>query len=239
LTRVPTQRQICAFVDILGGAQLYLNKHPERAKQFFECVKEFERRLNNWSHHLPHRRRSSALVKTFSDNVVVAFPFGSSEKLDDQQLVSLFLTELKHQVHEFTLYAGFPLRGGVSVGQLLFTDRLVYGPALVEAVRLEKEALFPRVVLGDSVLKYIKNSPSSRLAVRDSDGKNFLHYLGEGSSCMLHKSFVHAGLRDNSAHTHERQKYEWLAQYHNFSARAAGRPEFCVDIERPDAFSLN
>lgn len=244
MTTVRTQKQICAFIDVLGGALLFQNKNRSRASSFFSCLEEFERRLNGWSHHFPKRRRSSALVKTFSDNIFVAFPFESSSKMNNHEVVRIFLEELKHQIHEITLYAGFPLRGAVSVGGLMFTDKFLYGPALVEAVQLEKTAIFPRVLLSPSVLKYIEPDDAiADLAIQDADGKTFLHYLsglGEfGVSLQYHRDYVHRGLVQNAGKVHERQKYEWLAQYHNHSVRRAGRADLEITIERENSFHAN
>jgi hypothetical protein len=244
MTTARTQRQICAFIDVLGGATLFQNKNRVRASAFLSCLQEFERRLNGWSHHFPKRRQCTTLVKTFSDNVFVAFPFGSSSKMSDEDVVHTFLRELKHQIHELTLYAGFPIRGAVSVGGLMLTDKFLFGPALVDAVQLEKTAIFPRVVLGESVLKYIKpDGPAADLTIRDADGKTFLHYLGglAGFDICLkrHRDYVREGLLNNAGRVHERQKYEWLAQYHNFSARHAGKPDLTVPLERENAFETH
>ncbi|WP_395027263.1 hypothetical protein [Comamonas odontotermitis] len=242
MTTVRTQRQICAFIDVLGGAMLFKNKNRSRASAFFACLEEFERRLNGWSHHFPKGRQSTALVKTFSDNIFVAFPFGSSPKMSDSDVVHTFLHELKHQIHELTLYAGFPMRGAVSVGNLMFTDKFLYGPALVDAVQLEKSAIFPRILLAPSVLKYIElDSVAAGLAIQDADGKTFLHYLGglDGIHALLklHHDYVCQGLAHNASKIHERQKYEWLAQYHNYSARLARRFDLEINVERENAFS--
>lgn len=232
-------RQVCAFIDVLGGAKLFRGKDRKRAATFFACIEEFERRLNGWSHHFPKKRRTSSLVKTFSDNIFVAFPFGSSSKMSDEKVVETFLIELSHQIHELTLFAGFPIRGAVSVGPLMFTDKFLFGPALVDAVQLEKEAIFPRVLLSETVLKYVSpESPSANLVLRDADGKVFLHYLsGRAHWLERHRDYVQKGLLENASRVHERQKYEWLAQYHNFVASYAALPEFVVSTERPGAFS--
>lgn len=232
-------RQVCAFIDVLGGAKLFRGKDRKRAAAFFSCLEEFERRLNGWSHHFPKKRRTSSLVKTFSDNIFVAFPFGSSSKMNDEQVVNIFLHELTHQIHELTLMARFPVRGAVSVGSLMFTDKFLFGPALVDAVQLEKAAIFPRVLLSESVLKYIgPESSCSRLVLQDSDGLSFLHYLSGADHWLnSHREYVQHGLIENTGRIHERQKYEWLAQYHNFSANTAQRPELSFPIARTDAFT--
>lgn len=240
MTSIRLHRQVCAFIDVLGGASLFRGKDRERAADFFACLEEFERRLNRWSPHFPKKRRTSSLVKTFSDNIFVAFPLGSSSKINDEEVVKIFLIELIYQIEQLTLQSGFPLRGAVSVGPLMFTDKFLFGPALVDAVQLEKEAIFPRVLLSDTVLKYVlPESPSANLVLRDSDGKSFLHYLSGPRVCYLelHRDYVQKGLVENAGRIHERQKYEWLAQYHNFVASNAARPELAVLAERPGAFS--
>lgn len=92
-------RQVCAFIDVLGGASLFRGRDRERAVTFFKCMEEFERRLNGWSRHFPKKRRTSSLVKTFSDNIFVAFPLGSSSRMNDEEVVATFLIELAHQIY--------------------------------------------------------------------------------------------------------------------------------------------
>lgn len=235
-------RQICAFIDVLGGGKLFRGRDRKRAETFFLCLTEFERRLNGWSHHFPKKRQSSALVKTFSDNIFVAFPFASNPDLDDEEVVLRFLVELRQQLYEMTLLAGFPVRGGVAVGPLMFTEKFLFGPALVDAVDLEKAAVFPRILLGDSVLRLMPaDGPAAQWALKDADGKVFLDYLGGSflakSVLERHQDYVRSGLQENSAQVRERQKYEWLAQYHNHVARKEGCLDLLVDVERPAAFT--
>jgi hypothetical protein len=232
--------QVCAFIDVLGGSQLFRGKDRQRAANFFALLSDFERRLNSYSGHFPKKRQAATLVKTFSDNIFVAFPFRSSSKANDQDVVHLFLSELEIQIHQLTIIAGFPLRGAVTVGPLMFTDQFLFGPALVDAVNLEKEAVFPRILLSQTLLRYVKpESPSARLVVRDSDGKSFLHYLGGlGLQLAPHLYFVQRGLLENIGKVRERQKYEWLAQYHNFAAACVNRPDLFVPITQALEFKL-
>jgi hypothetical protein len=242
MKEITLHRQVCAFIDVLGGAMLFRGKERDRARAFFGCLEEFERRLNGWSSQFPGKRQTRALVKTFSDNIFAAFPLKSHPKMNDEEVVALFLYELMAQVQELTLYAGFPVRGAVTVGSLMFSDKFLFGPALVEAVELEKIALFPRILVSPSVLRYIK--PDSRyrsLVLKDADGHTFLDYLGREnfleSKLKWHKKFVQNGLTDNASKVHERQKYEWLAQYHNFHALKNGMDEQLVHIDRATAFT--
>lgn len=236
---IKLHRQVCAFIDVLGGADLFRGKDRERASEFFELLRDFERRLNLWSHHFPKKRQSSSLVKTFSDNIFAAFPLRSSSKADDEDVVGLFLVELVIQVQQITKLGGFPLRGAVTVGSLLFTDQYLFGPALVETVALEKEALFPRVLVSKAVLRYIKpDNPRSLLLLRDSDGQTFLDYLGNETHLGWHREYVERGLRENANRVRVRQKYEWLARYHNYCVhRNGGNRDLYVSLETKEQFN--
>ena len=90
--------QVCAYIDVLGGSQLFRGKDRRRAADFFALLAEFERRLNGYSSHFPKKRQAVALVKTFSDNIFVAFPLRSSSKANDHDVVHLFLSELDELV---------------------------------------------------------------------------------------------------------------------------------------------
>lgn len=230
-------RQVCAFIDVLGGAHLFRGRDRARASTFFNLLREFERRLNCWSHHFPKKRQSSSLVKTFSDNIFVAFPLRSNSKADDEEIVGLFISELTLQIQQMTKFGGFPLRGAITVGPLMFTDQYLFGPALVETVALEKAALFPRVLVSKTALRYIKPDDSqSNLLLRDSDGQTFLHYLRSENRLGWHREYVQNGLHENANRVHERQKYEWLARYHNYCAQRNGQPDLSISLDQPGSF---
>lgn len=99
-----------------------------------------------------------------------------------------------------SMAAGHVCRGGIEIGIASeFYEGEIYGPALLEAYRLESEvAQYPRVVIGDEVIKYLEgmkraegSDPLTRLNsqmadvclslfARDVDGNPVLDYLGEG-----------------------------------------------------------
>lgn len=237
MSAIKLHRQVCAFIDVLGGANLFRGRDRERASEFFELLREFERRLNRWSHHFPTKRQSSSLVKTFSDNIFVAFPLRSNSKASDEEIVGLFLYEVSLQIQQMTKFGNFPLRGAITVGPLMFTEQYLFGPALVETVALEKAALFPRVLVSEAALRYIKpDDPHSRLLLRDSDGRVFLHYLSDENRLEWHREYVQNGLQKYANHVHERQKYEWLARYHNYCTQAQTNLDLSISLDQPGSF---
>lgn len=54
------------------------------------------------------------------------------------------------------LQNGFLVRGGVTVGDLYHCPKIIFGPALVEAVKIEKEvACFPRFLCSEGLIEYL------------------------------------------------------------------------------------
>lgn len=240
MSTIKLHRHVCAFIDVLGGAKLFKGQDRTRAESFFDLLREFERRFNRWTSSFPKKRQSAYLVKTFSDNIFVAFPLGSGSKASDEEIVGLFLNELVQQIQQMVRFGNFPVRGGVSVGSLMFTDQFVFGPALVEAVELEKSASFPRVLLSKAVLRYIKsNNPRSHLILRDADGLPFLDYLGGyADDIEWHQAYVQEGLAKYANDIRVRQKYEWLASYHNYCALRNNRHDLAILPGHLNSFSI-
>jgi hypothetical protein len=56
------------------------------------------------------------------------------------------------------LQQGFLTRDGVTVGQMYHNDNVVFGPALIEAVALEKEAHYPRLLCTDGLLAHVADT---------------------------------------------------------------------------------
>ena len=57
----------------------------------------------------------------------------------------------------WSLARGVPFRGGVEVGRAaLFNGNQILGPALSDAVKLEKQAQFPRILTGKEFHKYLQ-----------------------------------------------------------------------------------
>jgi len=57
----------------------------------------------------------------------------------------------------WSLARGVPFRGGVEIGRAAtFNGNQILGPALSDAVKLEKQAQFPRILMGDEFHKYLQ-----------------------------------------------------------------------------------
>ena len=107
----------------------------------------------------------------FSDSLVLSAP-------DD--LEGLFnLTHALWMLAREMLGIGVLLRGGISLGLIYHFDRTVFGPALIDAYRLEnKVAIYPHILFSDEVIEAAK-----QFSPRKEDPKNSEFYSQE--CCLL------------------------------------------------------
>jgi hypothetical protein len=111
-----------------------------------------------------------------------------------------------------------------------------FGPALVEAAVLEREAVGPRVVLSMDATNAERRAltrsddggeaPQRQYLLTDSDGITFISYLDvlidvedeeeARKSLSLHRTAVSEKLREYAGRPKIESKYLWAARYHNF-----------------------
>ena len=185
--------RIAAFIDILGFAQL-LNKTKIRNSQD-EVIDNTEfishlyrvfgriRDLMGVDESLEGVAESRRVTQ-FSDSIVISF------KLSDEPIeFKYMLGELLHLTTEL-LKSGILIRGGISYGSLIHTDKVLFGTAMVHAYMVEsKAAIGPRIILPKSL--YDKDSEFrllleyddktelelNNLLTRDEDDFYYLDYF--------------------------------------------------------------
>lgn len=170
--------------------------------------------------------KSSHRLTGFSDSIVITT--GATEQ---------GLMHLLHHIEKI----GFRLarlralyRGGITRGLVYHEGQHVFGPAVIEAYGLEKQAELPRVVLSETVVAAGRSAAEpvrtvfGRLTCVDSDGTVFVHYLrvlrmiaDSGGSVpedvrALHAeidSFIAGELSRLKGKPKERRKVEWFQTY--------------------------
>lgn len=189
------EERYCLFLDILGfqshvddstapnvGNNIGMNFHKLRSV------------LNRISDGVNYREGmevsgksmpTSRCVTQFSDSVVISY-------LKDEQQgrgVSSLLLDV-HRLQLDLISSGVLLRGAIVSGLLYHDKHLVFGPALNEAVALEKLASYPRVILDGQILEEVGMKYSKRpgktlslsrsissMAARDFDGLYYVDYF--------------------------------------------------------------
>lgn len=183
----------CLFIDILGF-QSHVDQTVKSLKSKEEkdsmSFAKLRGALNKITEGVDYRdavevsgklRATSRRVTQFSDSVIVSYlrdePHGAG------------VTSILMDVHNLQLelvQRGVLLRGAITSGLLHHDEKLVFGPALNEAVALERLANYPRVILDGDILDEagLKRSPSpglsrtiSSMVVEDFDGLFYIDYF--------------------------------------------------------------
>ena len=233
-------------VDILGYSNLsstaiqsgkgdeFLLRIRDALTEAYECIrgKSDNPRMVQYD----FQAQDSFSVKVFSDNIILGYPIGDlGRTLGEGELGAILRLFSKFQISLAT--KGFLTRGGIAAGNHYMDDDIVFGDALLNAVKFDKSGGAPKVSLHDSAveaLQYhlgfyggdLRNFPASHELLEDSDGSLFINYLSSAFSDfpsiiyfeMLekHKETIVKGLKEYSGIPDVRAKYEWSARYHNF-----------------------
>ncbi len=239
------QPSFVCFADILGYSELsnqalstgegdaFLRRLSSALNSAYRRVRE---RANNF--------RTNDLrmfdIKIFTDNIVIGYPVDNVEFTQgESELAIIFQVFSEFQMELFQ--AGFLLRGGIAFGLHYMDNDVVFGDALLSAVKLDKNGGPPYLSLDSEAVKRVQGqlafygaptsgTPQHYFLREDSDGKIFVNYLSlvEGAfpdGDLLfdliagHRSTIESGLRDYRSIPSVRAKYEWVARYHNYYCR--------------------
>jgi hypothetical protein len=169
----------------------------------------------------------------FSDSVVQAVPIPG--ELAAAAAIFQVLIEVAQLQTELAMRNYFA-RGAITLDKFHSYDGLLFGPALVEAVGLERDvAVDPRIVLSPAVsaaLLQARSAGDSEKAfyevapvLVDEDGIPFVDYLTGAfqadpeielpEKLRAHREVVVDRLKQQRTHFRRWSKYRWVAEYHN------------------------
>ena len=173
------ENRLVLFMDILGFKEIV-----ERSVNDEEIIEQVHRAIEQIKELADSTEyQESQMITQFSDSVVVSYKVSAPSSVFD--LISSIGFIVINMVMK-----GYLVRGGVTVGQLHHSGDLLMGPAMNRAYEIEsKEAIYPRVVIDESVLiaagenRAEFHSPLDEIESvsayldQDSDGKIFLEYV--------------------------------------------------------------
>ncbi|WP_338838355.1 hypothetical protein WDR10_14000 [Kurthia gibsonii] len=224
---------IVCFTDILGFSNLIKNTSDSDKG---EILKDLHKHLNYCYKELDELNPYCS-VKTFTDNIILAYPkHGDGES----QYGSLITSFGRFQLN--MILKGYFTRGGIALGNYYGDEIFAYGPALIEAYELESnKANYPRIVLSEKMVELISNhiaefyggsgAPQIQEILCDKeDNICFINYLecieedfqeGGNLSQYLeiiksHKNQIESAIKYNLRNPKVMTKYSWVAKYHNY-----------------------
>jgi len=170
----------CAFIDILGFGGLISDVDREKVS-----VGEIHRVLSV-VHAAPRTQRPQG-ADLRHQSISDAIALSAAANAAGFDAICTAAEELSRRL----LRSGYFARGGLTKGRLYHDYNMVFGPALIEAYRLEREvAKFPRILIPRSVAAdgalYAQNGTHwkkyfDERFMKAGDGPFFLHILRDES----------------------------------------------------------
>lgn len=153
------ETRVVAYGDILGWADKC--KDGKEFDRLFKAVKGIALHGQGFSQKAKESLDNAGVLSLkdveehnrtefsfFSDNFAISAPVEFGEAVFN--ILSWRTTNL--------LQSGFIVRGGVTIGQLYHDPEVIFGPALVEAVHIEKDAGFPRFLCSNRLFKHLDST---------------------------------------------------------------------------------
>lgn len=201
---------VVIYLDLLGSSERIMSKEAQGnlnlLNDIYDKSKVFMSNYRDAICSIPSCHQGELLhdylkeigikVKIFSDNILFAIKIQeNSENLipaieDVITIASFFQSE--------AIMRKWLLRGGMTIGKLFIDETFVYGPALVEAVKLEQgengDFKPPRIVVDDSIIDvYLpSNQKISGVSVlkQDTDSKYYLNSEGIFANGFSGKGYI-------------------------------------------------
>ncbi len=211
----PLEEHIIAYIDLLGV--------KEKIKKGDLKSKDMVHHLYSWTVDVTPQIAIPELAdikfKIFSDNIVIAKKLSKESTQRERDIRAALMCIGHFQEMAATETVCCMLRGGITIGDLLIDETMVWGQALVDAYKIESTiANYPRIVITDLAAKEIMNYPKLKDYLRtDFDDCYFLNYLAD---CNYVGEFLEAGFERmkedaNLSDPKIKQKYIWHMKFLN------------------------
>ncbi len=181
--------RICCFVDILGFKNHLDETLDADENDRIEKIALIHKAID-LIHELPSKGSyefgMTKMITQFSDSIVISF------KIDDKDQVFQVFMDMFFVAIELA-NNGFLTRGGITYGKLIHTEKVLFGPAMVDAYVLEsKKAIYPRIIIDKYIFEIGENFSSNKeyfidkeyfdYISLDDDGLYYIDYISKASS---------------------------------------------------------
>ncbi len=154
----PIKEYYIAYFDLLGYKE-YLKNNPDKVGEFLNIIHYGIQSTTNYIDSTNKNPIASLFanmnikVKIFSDNVLMCMEVGSNK--NEKTRLLAFMSAVAEIQRGFVLQCGLFLRGGIVRGDLSFNDDFVFGQGVVDAVKLEERAVYPRIILAENIKEFL------------------------------------------------------------------------------------
>lgn len=223
------ERRIVCFIDILGFSNLVKDTEDNgfRGHSNLLNVCEALNMLDDFRLTMSEAMKAKDVRSTqFSDSVVISFPWNE----EDNSIVSAILLIKNYQVF-LIMQHGVILRGGITIGDIIHNEKMIVGPAMIDAYTLEsKYAINPRIIIDYQVVsmfgkaygrcrKKNKNIDTTMINI-DDDNLFYIDYFNfserdRTGGFFYHNDYLHLLKRmvaenEDNEDDRIREKYLWM-----------------------------
>ena len=169
------EKRVVIFLDILGFSSLVEESQDDVKKRIH--LKRIITVLRKKSFIFDNSDNNSSWLSTrtsFSDSVVF-----SESCLHKNTGIICCLMNLSYLMFSLAGIGAF-VRGGIAIGDVYHDNRMLFGPAMKEAYRLEsKEAVYPRIVMKKETFETEMTEPFIRDAFIDDGSLVYFDVLSQ------------------------------------------------------------
>jgi hypothetical protein len=185
-------KRVTVFLDILGFRQIISDTEDKEGNDISEKIEYLSKTIDLIRNLLdidkPREVSKSKKITQFSDCIVISF------KENETSEVFYTLLDIKTLLINLVL-KGIICRGAISYGKLIHTNKMIFGPALVEAYETEcKAALYPRIILDKTIINVGKKHHAPhhgeidekneilKILIKDTDDMYYIDYFAKAQS---------------------------------------------------------
>jgi hypothetical protein len=234
--RVEYETALVSHIDILGFRELINTETPGNISKI---LRVFSEAIEPTQFKIAIPRLSPEQFISFSDLTISVIPLRRANVFA-RGAIFMHLLRMVHAQATLFYDHGLLIRGGIVVGEARRSYRRFFGPAVIRAYEVEsQEAIYPRIVVDQSVINEVKVNPqvwthdrASELSeVRkllrrdDENGVLYVDYLNVIRDELDDPSFyatylekyhdlIAERLRRYPRGSGARRKYEWMSRYY-------------------------
>jgi hypothetical protein len=146
---MPYAQRYVAFLDILGFSEIVKGTDRDALPNRFDALVKTLEEINSRENELDDEVGDDFKFQTFSDSIVMSANASTNG-----------LVYLLYAVRQFALNLlgnGILTRGAIAKGKLHHVGSVMFGPAFLDAYRIEHEiAKYPRIVLSEAVFEDLR-----------------------------------------------------------------------------------
>lgn len=221
------EKRYLAFIDILGWSDLVRRSEENGAGAAF--LADILRTLRQvYGNEFREPGPVDFQTTLFSDCIVTSCPEFTEfngEKVDSAFFITNHILSISRNL---IFLSGTACRGAITFGNILHTEDVVVGPALIRACELEQShAIFPRTIIDPNCIDRFSHLMHNAdiigdQLVFDPDGMMFVNFLGPayvadamGYAPLLRQTdeALNIWFQVHRGNPHIYAKYHWLKRY--------------------------